>query len=610
MAVKKLLVFFILMMSVMCLPLMGRSAEDNPKNRIDFWQNNYEELKPSNDPLAAKTHIIFERVLNAAGHRPGILPRLFIVNLESSLIPLAIAIPDGSIIISKKILNICYQSPQRGDDRLAFILGHEIAHQLKEDFWHLRFFQLKSSKDKDALQKIQKTVQETDKILAKEIQADEHGIVYAAMAGFNTRAIIDEDGSNFFEYMAKAQDPAYVKGVHTDSTHPSPEQRAVIVKSRLMQVVEKTALYDLGLLFYQAGEYEKAGLFFTEFNQFFPSREVYHNLATCHHQIALKNYRKWKPQSAKLPFKLSLAIDPVTRGQNIGQGFLDLRGSDDQQNWKALFNKHIERALRFYKTAIDQDPSYQLAYNNFGCALLLQGRVYKAIGVLQDAYKLNPLNPQTLNNLGVAFYQAENLAKAGKCLEQANKIDPGFGAALFNLGKIAHINKNEKKAKEKWLAYLDIDPYSSWALSIRQLLSLESTSIRSSFEFKARQRLELEIGAYEDEVPKEWKAPLQRKEYSIGEYPFKVSSYENGYITVSQDDEIILITVLPSCKGAAPEGVKHGTTQEKVAALYGLPETQVFTSKGISWRYPGQGIAVMMVNKKVNSWTLFESLMR
>lgn len=601
MAVKKVLVFFILIMFVTGVPLAAGSATDNPKNRIDFWQNNYDELKPANDPLSAKAHQIFERVLNAAGSRPGILPRLFIVNIESNLIPLAIAIPDGSIIISKKILNICYQNPQRGDDRLAFILGHEIAHQLKEDFWHLRFFQLKYSENKDALKKIQSAVQQADKILAKEIQADEHGIVYAAMAGFNTRAIIGDDSkNNFFEYVAAAQDPVYVKGVHTDTTHPSPKQRAVIVKSRLMQVVEKTDLYELGLLFYQAGEYEKAALFFNEFNKFFPSREVYHNLGTCYHQMALKYYREWKPEAARLPFKLSLAVDPVTRA-----GQIQLRGSGREKDSETLFKEHIEKALKFYKTAIDQDPAYELAYNNLGCALLIQGQVYKAIGVLQDAYKLNPLNPHALNNLGVAFYQAENPAKALKYLNLANQIDPGFGAPFFNLGKIAHIENNDKDAGEKWLAYLDIDPYSSWAQTIRQALSLESTPQKSTFDSKTRRQPALEVGAYEDEVPKDWNVAVQSKEYPLGEYPFKVSRYANEYMTVSQDDEIILIAALPACRDTTPEGLKNGAAQEKVAALYGPPENQVITSKGISWLYPEKGMAFLIQNKKMSSWMLF-----
>jgi len=44
--------------------------------------------------------------------------------------PWAIALPDGYIIIASQTLDICYKnvSKEIGDTRIAFILGHELAH--------------------------------------------------------------------------------------------------------------------------------------------------------------------------------------------------------------------------------------------------------------------------------------------------------------------------------------------------------------------------------------------------------------------------------------------------------------------------------------------------
>lgn len=87
--------------------------------------------------------------------------------------------------MSKETLDLCYRDEKWGDDRLAFVLAHEIAHQLKDDFWHLKFFQ--EVRGSEPLR------------LAQELQADEYGIVYASMAGFNTDAIVTEDDQvNFF----------------------------------------------------------------------------------------------------------------------------------------------------------------------------------------------------------------------------------------------------------------------------------------------------------------------------------------------------------------------------------------------------------------------------
>jgi Zn-dependent protease with chaperone function len=78
--------------------------------------------------------------LQAAGSRPGVSPRLYVTRDRLYGVSQAIAIPDGGIVVSQAVLDLCYRDPQRGDDRLAFVLGHEIAHQLREDFSHLRFF--------------------------------------------------------------------------------------------------------------------------------------------------------------------------------------------------------------------------------------------------------------------------------------------------------------------------------------------------------------------------------------------------------------------------------------------------------------------------------------
>ncbi|MBW2563665.1 MAG: hypothetical protein JRE29_06475, partial [Deltaproteobacteria bacterium] len=67
--------FILIFLIVAAITLSAPNAftEDSPKNRIDYWANNFDELTPHDDPYAKRAHIIFERVLNAAGRRPGVL---------------------------------------------------------------------------------------------------------------------------------------------------------------------------------------------------------------------------------------------------------------------------------------------------------------------------------------------------------------------------------------------------------------------------------------------------------------------------------------------------------------------------------------------------------
>ncbi|PON12312.1 hypothetical protein C2W62_40255, partial [Candidatus Entotheonella serta] len=245
----------------------ANSTKANPKERIDYWRNNYAELTAAEDPRVERAHDIFERVLHAAGRTLGVTPRLFILKRNPLNIALPIAIPDGWVIISKGTLDICYRDPVYGDDRLAFVLAHELAHQIKGDFWHMRFFQaLEASRAQGGqsqgktlnaralktLKGIDHELRKTDSIWAKELQADEHGIVYAVMAGFRTDAIVIGDGQvNFFQEWVETLNPEQVGAAYQGiQSHPAPEQRVMAVTARLNQVVEKTDAFEIGLHFY------------------------------------------------------------------------------------------------------------------------------------------------------------------------------------------------------------------------------------------------------------------------------------------------------------------------------------------------------------------------
>ena len=95
------------------------------------WVAKYGEVSPADNDRVQRAHEIFQRLLYTAGKRPGVVPRLLITARDPMDMALPIAIPDGSIILSQKVLERCYRDTRWGDDRLAFVLGHELAHQLE-----------------------------------------------------------------------------------------------------------------------------------------------------------------------------------------------------------------------------------------------------------------------------------------------------------------------------------------------------------------------------------------------------------------------------------------------------------------------------------------------
>jgi len=602
---RALQLFFVVLFAIPVFPDWIQSYE-NPMETIDFWQRHYEEIKPENDARAKRAHEIFSRLVNAAGSRPGVVPRLFISKTEPKNISLPVAIPDGAVIISGRTLDICSRDTKAADDRLAFVLGHELAHLLKDDFWHMKFFNaLKTAEagnraDAKTLAELRAIAGATDQVLAKELQADEHGIIYAAMAGFDSRAVVDDDKVNFFVEWLQAVDPAYSVNVPKDPDHPTPEQRAGTVKARLRQVLKNLEMFELGLAFYRTGQYDRAISAFRRFLATFPSREVAHNLAASHHQLAMKYYAG-KAGGAPPLFRMSVAIDPRTRAGDIAQ-----RGAEDAEY---LFGAHLKEAIELYQRAIRQDPGYVRSYDNLACALILRGEegdAYRAVVMLKDSLRIAPARKEALNTLGVAFFHTENPEKAKGCFLEALKIDPAYDLALYNLGRLSLEQGDESECRKLWLEYLKLDRKSPWAVAARKTLGVESPADSSpqGVEHERENVLGLQTGAYDEEVPRDWGAP-ETENVPLERYPYKVNRFANHLMTVSQNKEIGLILAFRDFSGRTARNIGMGSSKEDVVARYGDPDRSLESLSGFTLVYETSGIAFNFQEGGLVSWILF-----
>ncbi len=489
-------------------------------------------------------------------------------------------------------------------------MAHEIAHELKDDFWHLKFFEAvelsQKGKPGDAavIDEVRAIANKSQEPLLKEMQCDEYGIVYASMAGFDTRAIVMEDDKvNFFRYFAAALDPENIKGTVRDPEHPTPEARAAAVKARLTQVLDVVDLFDLGLLFYRTGDFERAAELLSEFLRYYPGREVYHDLAACYHQLALKAYREWKGPDKDFPFKLSLPVEAETRARKI------VLRDKPAPDWEALFKEEVGKAVENYRTALGQDQSYWPSANNLGCALLLQENPYEAVASLQKALKLAPDSAQVLNNLGVAFWMAENAPKAKESLQAALKASPGYDAALFNLGMTAFLAGDKAEAAKQWQAYLQMDPAGTFAGRIRTSLGTTGQAAGGP-EVKAEAAAEkmagLAVGDYTDAVPADWGAPVRKKSFLGDENGVNLAVYANGVTLVAREDEVVRLAASAPFRGTTAKGIAVGATVKDIDAGYGKPSTVFPSTEGEAWLYPAQGLAFVVRDGKVVSWILFK----
>lgn len=378
-------------------------AEDLSKDQRQWWIDNYGLIDAKTEPLVARAEKIFNRVAAAADKKGNRLPKLVVIGGKGD--PYAVTIRDGSVILTFEGLKICYKNgaPETGDSRLAFLIGHELAHLAKDDFWHGSAFAAVSSyKDETQVRRIltsqlEKTGGSLDFVKTQELQADSYGIIYMTMAGYDPKAIIGPDGTNFFQYWVSQITGKLAYG---DEAHVSPEARAEFVRNELRPVIDALDRFGHGVQLYQNGKYQDAASFFESFIEKYPGREVYNNLGLSHYQLAMKALSECN-ELLPVYFKLPMVLDSETTAQKLRETAAG-EGAACFQN--ETYQSNLQEAVRFFEEAGKKETTYLPARINLSTALIMSGDYAKAISVADETLKVDPNSPEALNNKAVAEY--------------------------------------------------------------------------------------------------------------------------------------------------------------------------------------------------------------
>lgn len=463
--------FFLVLVFIIFTPAISYTEDRSKK---DYWLNKYGAVKGSKQSIRAQE--VFNRVLSASDRRVGIEPALYIINYDG--VPWAQSIADGSIILSKKGLDFCYekQSIEIGDTRLAFVIGHELAHQFNGDFWHYKF--LRTAEDdkesKQTFQDIKELAKKPEMLLAKEIQADQYGIIYATLAGYDSDEIISKD-KNFFLEWSEKENPYMHSG---NNILLLSKKRAKAVSMRLREVSDRIALFQLGVISYYIGRYDDALSLFNRFASYFPGREVYSNIGSVYLRMAYDKFLSSRTTES-FPFLLSFGIDVRTRAEtiDISRGFTEGRYRE--------YKKLIKIAIENLNKAIEYDPFYREAKNSQGCAYILENKYYDSVSILEEALKSAPDNKRIQNNLAVAYIllgqeisSRDLTAKAEKLLMTAKEEDytakNNWNAFQLMNGKVNDISLTYNHFKEQANDFNDIEFQPSSKLKPGMKISQES----------------------------------------------------------------------------------------------------------------------------------------
>jgi len=548
---------------------------DNPKDSAAWWIKNYGVVDARMDPLAARAEKVFERVSMAADKMGSRFPRLVIIRADGD--PYAQVIEDGSVILTHGGLKICYKgvTPGKGDSRLAFILGHELAHLAKGDFWHSSAFAAvrefgDEKKVKESLMsqfKWDVSDPKTQEFIRKqELQADSYGLIYITMAGYDPKAIIDKDKTNFFEEWVSQ---ITGKIAYSDATHPSPVERAEFLRTQLGPVVEVLNYFTFGVRLYQLERYDDAIKLLEAFKEKFPSREVFNNIGLSHYQLAIR-FLSNCDEALPLRFKLPTILDIDTLGGKLrapgGEASLCLRNE--------TFLKHINEATRYLKIASEMDPTYLPSRINLSSALIMVGEYTNSMAVIDEALKIHPDHPEAMNNKAVALYlfgRVNNIDAADNALEILRKIavrNPSFSESLYNMASIQSERGRNAAATESWKKFLKVESTGIYAQVAKKRLGIKSDE-KIPLGKKSKMESPIKLGDIKGEVEKILQG-MKKKEFAMGEFNGEV--YEGKGIKVLTIDRTVEVVEKENDKPTnfSEFNKTHGEPLKRIKNLYGI----------------------------------------
>lgn len=455
--------FYILLTVVLLIGGWNISAGD--KDYIQWWVSNHGDYaktgKGKQDQRVKWAGAVFQRVKSVADKVDKRPPRLLVIG--SRLGNDAFALPDGGVIINPRTLDFCYGKAGQavkhiGDNRIAFVFGHELAHLADRHFSHREaFYALEKWGSRHARRRLARLFQLNDAEIRKkfrknELMADKNGALYACMAGYDVGKLFWKE-NNFLTHWAKQTGTGMAYDDHP--YHPSLYKRLLFLRPQLLAVSEKLELYRAGVLLFQLESYTDAASAFTRFSRLFPAREVFNNIGASYFNLAMR-YIHLRYSYDYFRFRFSTLVDYDTTAETMTPrdpgGYL----SDP------VIAKFIDKAVHYFKKAVEKDPHNLTSKHNLAAAYILRMDHADALAVCKPLLEKFPRNVDALNNKSIALYyygKEENLETAQtaiKLLQYAHNIDPNNHEVIYNLASIKHQRKRTAGAAAYWKKYLDL----------------------------------------------------------------------------------------------------------------------------------------------------------
>jgi len=605
-------------LGVLIALIITYSVFGDNRDKIKWWlyyYGDYSETVGKNDPRVQQVFDVFERVKSTADKVVSRRPRLFIINTRGE--PLALALPDGAIIINPKTLDICYsgvsEDEEKAKQRMAFILGHELAHLGNKDFMHREAFQaLEEHGTGNSKEKIRSYFkpskqEKTREYKKKELMADKMGALYASMAGYDISGLLGKTD----HFLSLWVNQSGIGNIYDEGvTHPSLENRLKFVRAQLMEVVQQIELFKAGVLLYQMGNYHDGVDAFFEFSKTYPSREVFNNIGACFFNLALKRLFLIN-ENVFYRFRISTTIEHATHAESLRR----LRG-DENYLKDEHFSRHINKAEEYFRLAVERDSRNKTSRCNLAAALILKGEYARAQAECDHILQTDPKNASALNNKPIAFYyygkkhDVDTTQKSIQLLHEAHKMYPGHVDILYNLASLKEQRERLAGARLYWEKYLNLSPKDNYYNHI--YMKLNGTSPPAARKISTRvpdPPIGVRIRRDISKIEKKWgKENAEIRKYRLGSEGNEDKPDNNDWpldMQVIVKDNVRVVG-LDGTVEMVEYKIKPGKDVKELTNQLGEPGTIVRHTSGHFYVYKDKGFSFKEVNGKVQAYIWFE----
>jgi tetratricopeptide (TPR) repeat protein len=575
-----------------CLsPEGARGQSALPTEHGSWWIQTYGLVDAKTNDRVRHAHEVFERLAAAADKRANRMPRLVIIRTDGS--PFAMALSDGTILLTEGALRICYRgvSAGTGHARLAFVLGHELSHLANDDFWHAAAFSAFTSygtegKARDALGPVfERTPDEARRV---ELQADAFGMLYMTTAGYEPRAVLG-NGNFFNEWARQMESLGAVEG----ESHPEPQQRSAFLETQMKAVIEDLDLYDFGVRLFELGRFEDAIVLLEKFGDRFPSLEVLNNVGLSHLQLAAWFLSRCDERMV-VAFKLPTVLDPATRARRLRT----FEAAPSPCLRIERFDHHYKEAERYLREAAEKSPDYLPARLNLLSLFILGQKGAEALAAAQAAREVSPDDPRVLAARAAAMYLVEretNVRMADAVIEELQVLRRKYPQApdvAYNLGAILSERRRVESAKTAWQAFLLLEPDGIYADVVREYLgaSAPSTPLPSTPLPEPKPPVplgELNLSQIEARFPQ-----VETRQMEIGAFNVRILR-SDGWRAFAMESVVEVVE----------EKIEPPLEARAARARYGHPVRSLSTLSGEVMYYPN--FAVEIVNGLASALLFF-----